>query len=152
MGGWEAGMGPRASQEEDRGSRGGKAEPVIKGGAGGMWGVLVEGRQSLGSEEGPAEGLGCGQFSWREGKACDQRRGWGYVGGFSWREGRTCDQRRGRGDVGGSRGGKAKPVIRGGAEGMLGSRGGKAERVIRGGVGGHWRRNVPERAFARERG
>ena len=41
MGGWEAGMGPRASQEEDGGSRGGKAEPVIKGGAGGMWGAAL---------------------------------------------------------------------------------------------------------------
>ena len=52
--------------------------------------------------------------------------------------------------MGGSNGGKAKPVIRGGAGRMLGgSRGGKAEPVIRGGVGGHRRRNVPERAFAR---
>lgn len=33
-----------------------------------------------------------------------------------------------------------------------GSSGGKAEPVIRGGVRGHWRRNAPERAFARERG
>ena len=34
----------------------------------------------------------------------------------------------------------------------LGSRGGKAEPVITGEVGGHWRRNIPERAFAQEAG
>ena len=49
-------------------------------------------------------------------------------------EGQGREPRAGQ-EGGGSYGGKAEPVIRGGARGCGGPHGGKAEPVIRGGVG-----------------